>query len=204
MRWIAGTLVMMAAISASAAPPSKLTADVAYSFVDQNGVGWVTVDGAVTVTLAFAFKTKDGSLVISGVRRTNDGVLVAGKPGGPPDMKTTKSETDKDETYPLHDVAVAGATITFKLDPSQDHLDGTCAPAKVTGLSSATLYECTITGFHWHPVANLPAVHHPFIAESNPSAKLRILNTLSGASKTGFGQRKVSETKPPAKPAPKP
>lgn len=198
MRWLAAAVMIAGTSHADAAPPSKLTADVAYDFIDQNGVGWVHIDGTVTVTLTFS--GKEGSLSFRGKARTNDGVLVAGKPGDPPDIRSEKWEGDAAATYPLHDVAYASGAITFKLDPIHDHLDGKCVPTKVTGIASTTLYECTITGFQWHAVANLPAVHHPFILESNPSAKLRILNTMSGKSKAGFGQRKVSEIKPPAKP----
>jgi len=202
MRWLVGVVVVAMTSRAVAAPPSTLIADVTYSFVDQNGVGWVTVDGSVTVTIALS--GKEPSLKMSGKHKIHDGVLVAGKPGGPPDMRSRVSEGTTDESHPLHDVVVSGSTVTFKLDPTHDHLEGSCAPAKISGLASTTLYECTITGFQWRAVANTPALHHPFVLDANPSAKTRILNTMSGKSKAGFGQRKLGETKPVPKPPPKP
>lgn len=180
------------------ATPTTLTADVDYQFIDQNGFGWATVAGTVSVTLTFAGKD-DSTLKIQGKHSSVDGQLVAGPtPGSSPDMKATKSETSVDESFPLHDVAVTKTAITFKLDPVHDHLDGSCAPmtTKLASVTSTTLYECTLTGFQWHTIASLPEIHHPIVLNANVKAKTRILNTLTGAAKPGFGQRTVTETKP--------
>jgi hypothetical protein len=181
-----------------------LVADVDYNFTDQNGTGWVLTSGKVTVTLAF---TKDGgTLALKGKRAWNDAQLVAGKnPSGAPDVKSNKWEGAVDESYPLHDVVKTGTTITFKVDPAHDKLTGSCSPVKATvvKLTSTTLYECTLTGFQWHPVASLPELHHPIVLESNAKAKERIVNTLTGAAKPQFGQRTVAAVKP-EKPKKKP
>lgn len=180
----------MAATTASAAPLT-LTADVDYHFIDQHGTGWASTAGKVTVTLTLG--AKDGSLELKGHRAWTDGELGAAKtPGGPPEMNATKWEGDVDETYALHDLARSGGTITFKLDPLHDHLEGSCAPAKVAKLARTTLYECSITGFPWHIIADLPEVHHPIVLDGKPG----IVDTFSGAVKPGFEQRKVSEAKP--------
>src|SRR5688500_17566511 len=105
---------MLVASSADAAP-ATLVGEVAYNFVDQNGTGWVTIAGKVTVTLTFA--GKDGSLKITGQRESRAGTLVAGKSGKRPDMAVQKSDRPVTESYALHDVAITGATIAFQLDP---------------------------------------------------------------------------------------
>ena len=194
---MAGVLLVILAASRAHAAPRTLSAEVAYSFSDKNGFGWVAKSGTVTVTLTFV--GKGGSLQLRGKRQWVDSQMVAGKtPGGPPDMKTTRGESDVDETFPLRNVARTGAAITFELDAVHDHLTGSCTATKVPKLTSATLYECAITGFQWHASANLPELHHPIVLDANVRAKTRILNMLGGAAAEGLGQRTVSEAKKPA------
>ena len=66
MRLLAGLAVMLAAARASAAPQT-LIGEVDYDFVDQNGFGWATVAGKVTVTLEL--HGKHPVLQIRGKRR---------------------------------------------------------------------------------------------------------------------------------------
>jgi hypothetical protein len=188
---------MMVLVASSAdAAPQTLSADVDYDFVDQNGFGWARVAGKVTVTLTFAGKA--GSLKISGKRRWVDGRVA---PSTASRMDTSnKWEGAVDTTYPLLDVVHTGTAITFKLDPVHDQLTGSCAPTKVTALASTTLHECTITGFKWHTIASLPELHHPIVLDANIRAKARILNSMTGKAKPGYGQRVVSEAKRTRKP----
>lgn len=169
-----------------------LTADVDYNFVDQNGFGWASTVGKVTVSLEIGDKA--GTLRISGTRRWVDG-RVTGNPGGPGMDTSNKWEGKADATYPLRDVARASGAITFKLDPVHDKLTGSCAPVKVPALASPVLYECTITGFSWQTIASLPELHHPIILDADPTAKLRIVNTMLGKAKPAFGMRTVTEVK---------
>src|SRR5438067_10743177 len=126
MRLLPGVLVLLVAGSAKAAPPPGLGGDVTYAFSDKNGVGAVGSSGTMTIMLTFTGKA--GSLRITGTRQWRSGVFVAGKtPGGPPDVESSGWKGAVDETYPLHDVAVVGITLTFKLVPSHDHLPGSCA-----------------------------------------------------------------------------
>jgi hypothetical protein len=202
VRWTVGLVMTLVTTNAHAAP-TTLTGDVHYDFMDQNGFGWATVAGTVSVTVTFTGKD-DGTLTIKGTRSSVDGQLVAGPtPTSSPDMKATRSETTVDTSFPLHEVAFAKGTITFKLDPVHDHLEGSCAPmtTKLAGVASTTLYECTITGFQWHTIANLPELHHPIVLNANVKAKTRILNTMSGAAKAGFGKRAVTERTPAKKTA---
>jgi hypothetical protein len=180
------------AVDAHAAP-QKLVADVNYNFIDQNGFGWAVVEGKVTVTLTF--KDKDGSLDITGTRRWVDGKVTGA--GG---MDTSnKWEGKADASYPLRDVVRTGSTITFKLDPIHDKLEGNCAPTKQITVASTTLYECTFTGFKWKTIAQLPELHHPIVLDANPAAKLRVVNAMNGKAKAGFGQRALTTIKPPKK-----
>ena len=134
-----------------------------------------------------------GSLTLKGHRGSVDAELVAPKtPGGRPDIKPFKWEGDIDETYALHDIARNGSTIMFKVDPIHDHLAGSCTPTRVAKIARTTLYECTIVGFSWHIIAELPELHHPLVLDVKPG----ILDTMSGAAKPELGQRKVSEAKP--------
>jgi len=199
VRWLGG-LVLLAAASASAAPLG-LVADVDYGFIDQNGVGWAQVTGKVTVTLTF--DGARGSLKIVGHRGWVDGVLGAPKtPGGPPEMKDRHWDGDVDESYAVDHVARKGDAIAFQVDAAGEHLQGRCAPTSVAGIARTTLYECTVTGFQWHTIASLPELHQPIVLDANARAKSRILDTLSGESRAGFGQRTVSEPKvTPAAPA---
>jgi len=199
MHRLVGLITVLIASTAIAAPRT-LIADVDYDFIDQNGFGWATVSGTVTVVLTFA--GKQGSVKISGKRRWVDGrVSAPPTPGAGPGMDTSnKWEGESEETYPLYDVVRTGTTITFKLDPVHDKLTGSCAPTKVPKLKATGLYECTITGFQWHSIAQLPALHHPFVVGTSVAAKRRILNRMIGKAKAGFGQRDVSIAKPPAKP----
>lgn len=191
-------LVILGATAVAHAAPRTWVGDVSYDFVDQNGVGWVTVRGTITVTIVI--DGKHDMLHVRGKRSSVDGQLVAGKtPNGAPDMKTREWSGDVDESYPLHDVVTTGKTITFKLDPIHEHLDGTCAPTKLPKIKQATLYECTISGFAWHPVATLPELHHPFVVDV-PSTQTRVANAVHGNSKPGFGQRTVTLAKLPRKP----
>lgn len=199
-RFVAGLAGLLLASTAHAAPttqaaPTRLIADVEYHFIDQNGMGWARLSGRVTVTITFTGKS--GSLSISGRREWFDGRLTEGKPPRPnPDLTGDKWEGGVVETHPLHDVAVTGRAITFQLDPLHDHLTGSCAPTKAEGLTSATLYECAITGFGWHTIANLPELHHPILFDSDPAAKQRVLNSMTGKTKAGFGSRALSLVKP--------
>jgi hypothetical protein len=186
------TLVVMAATGASAAPLT-LTALVDYNFIDQHGTGWASTAGKVTVTLALDKKV--GTLKLKGHRGWTDGELGAPKTaGGPPEMNGRNWEGDVDETYVLHDVTRSGTTIKFKLDAIFDHLEGTCAPARVAKISRTTLYECSITGFGWQIIADEPEVHHPIVLDVRPG----IVDTIFGAAEPKFGQRTVSEATPPA------
>lgn len=198
MRWLASLIVLVA--STSQAAPRTLIADVDYNFVDQNGFGWATVAGKVTVQLTFA--GKNGSVKITGKRSWVDGRLSAPtSPGAGPGMDTShRWEGESDATYPLYDVVRTGTTITFKLDPVHDKLTGSCVPTKVAKLKATGLYECTVTGFQWHTIAQLPELHHPIVLGTSVAAKRRILNAMIGKAKAGFGQRVVSIAKPPAKP----
>jgi hypothetical protein len=180
------TLVIVAASTASAAP-ATWTGEVDYNFVDQNGFGWAAVTGKVTVTLTL--DRKDGSLKVTGHRSWVDGRVAPTTPGG---MDTSnKWEGDVDESYALHDLARTGDAIAFKLDPGYDHLEGHCAPTKVTAIARTTLVECTITGFQWHTIANQPELHQPIVLDSNLRAA-RIVNTVTGAAKPGYGTRKLA------------
>lgn len=206
-RLLAGLFVMavMGVAGTSRSAPTTLIADVEYSFIDQNGFGWAATSGKVTVTITFA--GTGGSLAITGRREWFDGRLTEGKPPRPnPDITGDKHEGNVTERHPLYDVVVTGRTITFRFDPVHDHLTGSCAPTKAAELTSATLYECTITGWKWHTIAHLPELHHPILLDANTAAKSRVLNSMSGKAKAGFGQRAVSLRSPalPQKAAPKP
>lgn len=190
---------------AAVAAPIVLSTDVEYQFVDQNGLGWARISGRVSITITLA--GTGGSLVISGAREWFDARLVESKPPRPnPDLTGDKWKGQITESYPLHEVTIKDRTISFKLDPGHDHLTGSCTPTKVDGLPSTALYECTITGFQWHTIANLPELHHPILFDADPTAKLRVLNSMTGKTKAGSGSRAVSLRKPmpPVKPASKP
>jgi hypothetical protein len=196
--------VLLVAPTAGAAPMT-LTADVEYDFIDQNGMGWAKTGGKVTVRITFS--GTGGSLSITGKRESFDGRLVEAKPPRPsPDLTGDKWEGKVTESYPLHDVVVTSRAIAFKLDPVHDHLTGSCTPTKVAELTSATLYECTISGFQWHTIPHLPELHHPILFDADTTAKLRVLNSVTGKTKAGFGHRRVSLVKPalPQKSTPKP
>ncbi|MEO8705070.1 MAG: hypothetical protein ABI867_33765 [Kofleriaceae bacterium] len=189
-----GILIAMTTVASAA--PSVLVADVSYDFIDQNGFGWVASHGAITVTITFGAKP---TLAIRGKRDVRDGQLTGGSASKSPDMKVTKWNGVVDESFPLSDVSrdTTGA-ITFKLDPVHDHLEARCVPAKPAGIARTTLYECTITGFNWHSVPNLPELHHPFILDANAKAKQRVLNLMSGKSRRELGTRalKLSPASP--------
>ena len=188
----------MLAASSGRAAPQTLLADVDYNFRDQNGLGWANVSGNVAVTLTF--NGRDGALTIRGKRRWFNGRLTSGKsPGSSPEMIADKWKGDVNETFPLCDVARTVGAITFNLDAVHDHLTARCVPVRVPGLASATLYECTITGFEWHEIAQLPELHHAIVFEANLRTKARILNTLTGQAKRGYGERAVRESKPAPK-----
>lgn len=191
-------MVVLMASSAIAAPRT-LIADVDYNLADQNGFGWATVAGKVTVQLTFA--GKKGSVKITGKRSWVDARVSAPKsPGAGPGLDTShKGESEADATYPLYDVVRTGSAITFKLDPGHDKLTGSCAPTKVAKLKATGLYECTITGFQWHTLAQLPELHHPIVLGTSVAPKRRILNLIVGKAKAGFGQRVVTIAEPPAK-----
>jgi len=180
--------MLLATSTASAcATTQTLSADVDFSFRDQNGMGWVTLDGVVSVT--FTFADEDGSLTLSGKRHHADLLLT----GVAPDMEVTEAEYHVYETLPLHDVRRTRKTITFELDPGHDHLTGSCAPTTIEGLDRTTHYECTIAGFEWHSIATLPELHHPIVLDADTRAKTRIVNTMTGSTTPGFGQRVVRE-----------
>jgi hypothetical protein len=180
------SLTMLLAASSACATTQTLSADVDYDFRDSNGVGWVTQDGKVSVT--FIFAGKDGTLKISGKRRSLDSLLTDDSPDG---LETTEWEGDVDETYPLLDVERTRKTFTFEFDLAHDHLTGSCAPTKIDGLAHTTLYECRITGFQWKANADLPELHHPIVLDANPEAQTRVVNSMTGS--TTDGQRIVRE-----------
>lgn len=192
MRMLPGFAVMIVASSASAAPKT-MVGDVAYDFVDQNGFGWATVAGRVTVTLDL--QAKAPALRISGKRRWIDS-HVSGTSA--PSKTASKWEGEVDETYPLRDITRARNTITFELDQVHDKITATCTPIKLPNVGRKTLYECSFTGFQWRTIASLPELHHSIVLDANIKARIRILNSLSGKAKPKFGRRAVTEL-PPAK-----
>jgi hypothetical protein len=193
-----GVVIAMTASVQAAPMPDVLVGDVDFHFSDTNGVGWVVSQGAVTVRFAFGTKPE---LTITGTRGTTDAQLK-----GKQDLKTSKWEGAVVQTIPLLDLAHDATTgaITFRFDHHNDQLTGRCVPAKAAGIARTTLYECAVTGFKWHPAPNLPELHHPLVLDTNASAKLRVLNKLTGKSKPQFGQRTLSLAAPlpvpPAKP----
>ena len=87
---------------------------------------------------------------------------------------------------PLPGLLVGGSFFGGDTGQGLEDSDGRLIRARTT------LYECTIVGFSWHIIAELPELHHPLVLD----AKLGIIDTMSGAAKPEFGQRKVSEATP--------
>lgn len=187
------SLIMLLATASGCATTQTLSGDVDYKFVDQNGLGWATLDGEVRVTLTF--DGKDGSLKISGKQRWVDAVLTDESPEGASlGLDTSnKWEGDVDQTFALLDVTRTRKTITFELDAAHDHLTGSCAPTTIVGLDRTTLYDCRIAGFGWHTIAKLPELHHPIVLDADTEANTRIVNSMTGSTRAGYGQRIVSD-----------
>jgi len=67
----------------------------------------------------------------------------------------------------------------------------TCGPELFTH-DTAALWHFRLTD----PSFTAQELHHPLVLEANVREKTRILNSMAGAAKPGFGQRTVSEVKP--------
>ena len=185
-----GIVPALSALAHAVPGSDVLVADVVYHFRDKNGVGWTISEGAVTVTLALGAKP---TLTIAGKRTMNDAQL---KTGGW--LASRKGDSVANEKFELLELARDAATgaITFRFDPVHDHVTVRCVPARPAGLARTTLYECTFTGFAWRAAPRLPELHHPLVLDANPKARLRIRNTLTGASKPQFGERTLAEAAP--------
>jgi hypothetical protein len=194
---------MVTTSSVGQAAPAVLVGDVEYDFVDQNGVGWVTSHGAITVTITLGDRP---ALAIAGRRDVRDGQLVKGQ-GSAQDLKVRRWEVVVEERFPLTALVrdPKTGTFTFELEARFDRLAGSCAPTTVPKVARAALYECTITGFRWQASPHLPELHHPIVLEANPPAKptKRVKNVITGKSRPGFGSRTVSVAVPLPPPPPR-